>query len=117
MKNIYNQLFWTGSIVLTIVASFLILIGINVYPYIFIKSTKKTETVTTSPVDNNGESIFVLQQKSKDLPQKTIITKESPKPIQQATKSITVHDTVHHAVHDTTKHKQVTKDTTSSKTL
>jgi hypothetical protein len=121
MKNIYNHLFWTGSIALTFAASFLILVGINVYPYIFIKSTKKTEAVITSPVINSGENIFILQQNSKDLPQETIITKESPKPIQQVNKPITVHDTVHDAVHepvhDTTKNKVVTKDTTSSKTL
>jgi hypothetical protein len=121
MKNIYNHLFWTGSIVLTFAASFLILVGINVYPYISIKSTKKNEVFTNSPVSNSGENIFVLQQNSKDLPKETIILKETPKPIQQITKPLTVHDTVHDAVHepvhDTTKNKVVTKDTTSSKTL
>lgn len=117
MKNIYNHLFWTGSIVLTFAASFLILVGINVYPYISIKSKKNNEVFTNLPVSNSGENIFVLQQNSKDLPKETIIIKETPKPIQQITKPLTVHDTVHEPVHDTTKNKVVTKDTTSSKTL
>jgi hypothetical protein len=117
MKNIYNHLFWTGSIVLTFVVSLLILVGINLYPYISITPTKKTETVTNSPDINNGENIFVLQQNSKDLPKETIITKETPKPVQQVTKPLTVHDTVHETVHDTTKNKVVNRDTTYSKTL
>ncbi len=121
MKNIYNHLFWTGSIVVTFAASFLILIGINVYPYISIKSTKKPEMVTNPPVVNGGENIFVLQQNFKSSTQKTITTKETPKPIQQLSKPLTVHDSVHdpvyEPVHDTTKNKVVTKDTTSSKTL
>jgi len=119
MKNIYNHLFWTGTILVTFIVSFLILIGINIYPYVSDKLTRKNEMVIYSPVNDGGEEIFQFPQTKKDDPKETVIVKENPKPIQQVTKSVTVHDTAHDTahdtVHDTVKIKSEEKDTISLK--
>ena len=107
MKNIYNHLFWTGIIAVSLVTSFLILIGVNIYPYISDKLTKKNEITTHSEIKRNNDNIPVIPQTPEVVPKEIVIVK-NPKPIQQVTKPVTVHDTV--------KIESVVKDTTSSKT-
>lgn len=112
MKNIYDHLFWTGIILVSFFVCILILIGVNIYPFVSDKLTKKTEVVVPLRIGDDSEKIFKLPQTPTEAPKETVIVKENPKPIQQVTKPVTVHDTVH----DTVKIESVVKDTTSSKT-
>ena len=125
MKNIYNNLFWSGVILLALVSSVLVLIGINLYPHFRINQQKKRDYVTDNVVIEGSENVFVFKQiKEVELPKEIILVKETPKSVRTPSEIVTVHDTVHETVHDTvhetvhdTTQKQdpSIKDTTSLK--